>query len=257
MECGVSRHAGNSSREIRILVVDDELLARDRLVALVEELGAPYVVAGTSGNGMEAVAFCTAQGADIVLMDVRMPVMDGLQAAGELSRLRRPPSVIFTTAYEDHALQAFDHEAVDYLLKPVRRERLGKALQRAQRINLSQLQGLLEEREAPEYITATHLGGVQRIPLRDVIYLRAESKYVVVRHQQGECLVEESLKSFESRFPEHFLRVHRNGLVVRAAVLGLEKGVGGMQITLRGCEERLEVSRRHLAEVRRFLKEGE
>jgi two-component system response regulator AlgR len=252
----MSDHTGQISRSIRVLVVDDEALARDRLVALVEDLGTPYLVAGATGNGKEAVEFCSGQGADIVLMDVRMPVMDGLRAASELAKMETPPVVIFTTAYEEHALQAFDSEAVDYLLKPVRRERLHRALQRAQRISLSQSRGPAAGKGSAEYITATHLGGVMRIPLSEVIYLRAESKYVVVRHQQGECLVEESLKSFESRYPGRFLRVHRNGLAMRSAVLGLEKSGERMQISLKGCDEHLEVSRRHLADVRRFLKES-
>jgi two-component system response regulator AlgR len=193
---------------------------------------------------------------DLVLLDIRMPGMDGLAAARELARMPAPPAVIFTTAYEEHALAAFDANAVDYLLKPIRRARLEAALQRARRPTRAQLEALdLAPAETGPTIAATYRGGLQRIPVAEVLYLRADSKYVVVRHAHGEALVEESLASFEERFPGRFRRVHRNALVTPAAVQGLEKTPDGRSVlTFRGLADQVEVSRRHLPAVRAWLR---
>jgi len=243
---------------MRVLVVDDEALARDRLCAMLLELGAPYELAGTAANGEEALRLFSERGADLVLMDIRMPVLDGLAAAQTLARSETPPAVIFTTAYEEHALQAFEAQAVDYLLKPVRKSRLQQALARAKRLTLTQLHTLpsVTDRAVPQ-LTVNYRGGVQRLPLDQVLYLRAESKYVMARHRQGEMLLEESLKTLEMRFGDWFLRVHRNALVARSALVGLERRAdGGLQACLRDCEERLEVSRRHQPQIRRWLKDA-
>lgn len=242
---------------MRILVVDDEALARDRLSALVGELGTPYEVVASAASGTEALEKFNSQGADLVLMDIRMPGMDGLEAAKRLTQTDAPPAVIFTTAFEEHALQAFETQAVDYLLKPVRRERLRKALQSAQRLSLAQIRALaMTEQTSVPQLRVNYRGGVQRLALDQVLYLRAESKYVTAYHKHGEMLLEESLKSLESRFGDWFLRIHRNALVARKALLGLERGENGvMRVQLAGCEEQLEVSRRHLPTVRRWLKD--
>lgn len=242
---------------MRILIVDDEALARDRLAALLGELGEPYQVIGKAANGLEAIELFHSQGADLVLMDIRMPGMDGLRAAEALTQSETPPAVIFTTAYEEHALQAFASQAVDYLLKPVRRARLSRALERAQRLTRVQLEAIKSSREQPvPQLSVSYRGGLRRLSLDQVIYLRAESKYVTARHQEGEWLLEESLKSLETQYADWFLRVHRNALVARHALLGLEKASdGGMRVRLRGCSELLEVSRRHLPDVRRWLKD--
>lgn len=241
---------------MRILLVDDEALARDRLAALLDELGRPYQVVGMAANGAEALELYSKLGADLVLMDIRMPGMDGLQTAKHLAEGRTPPAVIFTTAYGEHALQAFETQAVDYLLKPVRKVRLQKALETAQRITSAQLEAvaLATDRVVPQ-LSASYRGGLRRLPLDQVLYLRADSKYVSVFYHEGELLLEESLKSLESRFGDWLLRIHRNALVARHALQGLEKTSGGvMRVRLRGCDELLEVSRRHLPEVRRLLK---
>jgi len=241
---------------MRILLVDDEALARNRLAALIEELEGDYELVGMAANGSEALETFERLGADLVLMDVRMPGMDGLETARWLAQGETPPAVVFTTAYEQHALQAFETQAVDYLLKPVRRERLRQALQKAQRLTLAQLQALqpASEQAAP-YVNASYRGGVRRLPLDQAIYLRADSKYVSLRHADGELLLEESLKSLESRFGDWFLRIHRNALVARRHLLGLERQPdGSFQARMAGCEEGLEVSRRHLPELRRWLK---
>lgn len=241
---------------MRILIVDDEALARAHLRRLVEEIGEPYRVAGEAATGEEALELYARQGAELVLLDIRMPGMDGLAAARRLSERDAPPAVIFTTAYEEHALAAFDSNAVAYLLKPIRRERLEQALARAARLTRPQLQAL-QQLEQEQYVSTTFRGGRQRIALDDILYFRAEQKYVVVRHAEGESLLEESLASLEERFGDRFLRIHRNALVARSRLRALEKeALGRWWVRLNGSDERLEVSRRHVAQVRRFLKGG-
>lgn len=239
---------------MKILVVDDEALARQRLMALIEELGEPYRLAGEAANGEEALRLFARDGADLVLMDIRMPGMDGLEAASRLAEEARPPAVIFTTAYEEHALEAFETAAQDYLLKPVRRERLLAALQRSQRLTRSQL-GPAASAQQPPQLSASYRGGVKTISLDAVIYLRAEAKYVVARHAGGELLLEESLKTLEARYGDWLMRIHRNALVSRSCLTGLEKAADGTpRAVLKGCDETLEISRRHLPEVRRLLR---
>lgn len=240
---------------IKIVVVDDEALARQRLASLIQELGVPYELSAEAANGQEALEQCQRVNADLVLMDIRMPGMDGLEAARRLAEGDRPPAVIFTTAYEEHALEAFDTAAQDYLLKPVRRERLQAALERAQRLTRSQLSAVKEVPEPPPQLSASYRGGVRTLPLDQVIFLRAEAKYVVARHAEGELLLEESLKHLQERYDEWFLRIHRNALVSRRHLAGLEKDLdGNARAVLRDCEDRLEISRRHLPEVRRLLR---
>jgi two-component system response regulator AlgR len=240
---------------LKILVVDDEALARQRMSALIEELGGDYQLVAEAANGVEALRLFSECGPDLVLMDIRMPGMDGLEAARHLAQGDEPPAVIFTTAYEEHALQAFDSAAIDYLLKPVRKERLLKALQRSQRLTRSQLVSVaLKEEEAP-VLHASYRGGLKTLPMDQVIYLRADSKYVMARYEGGELLLEESLKGLQERYGEWLLRIHRNALVVRRHLVGLQKGTDGIpRVVMNGCDETLEVSRRHLPEVRRILR---
>jgi two-component system response regulator AlgR len=240
---------------MKILVVDDETLARQRMAHLINELGSPYELVGVAANGQEALHQWERLRADLVLMDIRMPGMGGLEAARQLAQREHPPAVIFTTAYEEHALEAFDSAAQDYLLKPVRLDRLQAALQRCQRLTRSQLQAVSSVPEAPPQLSASYRGGVKTLPLDEVIYLRAEAKYVVARHADGELLLEESLKSLQERFGDWFLRIHRNALVSRRHLAGLERDAAGATLVLlRECDERLEISRRHLPEVRRLLR---
>jgi two-component system, LytTR family, response regulator AlgR len=243
---------------MKVLIVDDEQLGRERLQQLVEQIGPPYVVVGQAASGTEAVASCSDQEVDLVLMDIRMPGMDGLEAAARITRNDPPPAVIFVTAYEEHALEAFDKNAVDYLLKPVRRERLELALGRARALSRAQIQALDEmQGEGLGYVYSNYRGGVLRIPVDEVYFFRAEQKYVVARHQGGEALLEESLKALEQQLGDRFLRIHRNALAASGYMCGLEKRVDGQfQVCFRDIDDRLEVSRRHLPEVRRWLKRG-
>lgn len=246
---------------MKILVVDDEAPARQRLIRLLSELPGDYELAGEAKDGIEALDLCRTAPVDVVLLDVQMPGIDGLQAAREMARLTPPPAVILVTAFEQYALAAFEHKVEDYLVKPVRRERLQDALERARVPTRPQRATLVHQDVAAggrrHSLSAHYRGGLQTVPIEDIVYLQAEHKYVTVRHVRGELLVDESLKSLEDEFPEVFLRIHRNALVARARLFAVEKtSDGGTEVRLRDCEERLPVSRRHLADIRRWLRAG-
>lgn len=237
---------------MRLLVADDEAPARARLSRLLMELGHEVVAEAT--DGAQALAVCRSRPVDVALLDIRMPGMDGLACAAALAELPEAPGVIFVTAHEEHALAAFEAHAVDYLLKPVRGDRLARALSRAKALSRAQLAALAEPRP---HLVATYRGGVQRIPIDEVLYLRAEQKYVLARHAGGEALLEDSLRALEERFGDRFVRVHRNALVARDAVAGLAKDASGTCfVRLRGIADQLEVSRRHLPEIRAWVREG-
>jgi two-component system response regulator AlgR len=243
---------------MRILITDDEPLARDRLRRLVEEAG-EFQVVGEASNGTEALQLSSDLHPDIILLDIRMPDMDGLEAALHLSKLSNPPAVIFTTAFSEHALAAFDHNAVDYLLKPIRRERLEAALKKARKVNRAQLLTLGRNEETDHtrtHISAQISGKIQLVPIENVYYFLAEQKYVTVRHADGEVIIDEPLKSLEEEFGERLMRIHRNALVAKAHLEALEKQASGQWVVkVRDIGSRLEVSRRHLTQVRKQLKE--
>lgn len=241
---------------MKVLIADDEPLARQRLRDQLEQLsrqGQPYRLVSEVGDGLSAVAAATAERPDVALLDIQMPGLDGIQAALGLAALEFPPAVIFVTAYDDHALQAFDVHAIDYLLKPVRTERLAAALERARLLSRAQREALSMD---PEALSVTYRGNLLRIPLGEVIFLRAEQKYVEVSYQGGgEALFDGSLKSLEEQYPGRFLRVHRNALVAPGFVRELvREGDGQVTLGLLSTDQRLLVSRRHLAEVRRLLR---
>jgi two-component system response regulator AlgR len=246
---------------LRILIADDEAPARERLRRLLTELGYEQEIAGEAADGEEALAACAAGEIDLVLLDIRMPGMDGLQTAGRLAMLDPPPAVILVTAYGEYALRAFEHRVADYLVKPVRRERLQEALRRVQvpsrpqRVTLGA--PLASDPNRRRHFTAHYRGGLRTVPIEDVIYLQADQKYVTVRHRGGSILVDESLKALEDELGDLFVRIHRNALVARSYLLGLEKAADGSSLArLRGCDERLAISRRHLTDVRRWLRQG-
>jgi two-component system response regulator AlgR len=190
------------------------------------------------------------------LLDIRMPGMDGLETARHFGDLDEPPAVIFCTAYEEHAVEAFNLQAVGYLLKPVRKDNLEAALGNAQRINKAQLAALSSEQPPRRsHISARTRRGMELIPVDDVRYFQADQKYVTVRHAAGEVIIDETLRDLEEEFAEHFVRVHRNALIAAHYVIGLDRlGNGHYQIRLRDIEEALDVSRRHVAAVRKFIK---
>jgi two-component system response regulator AlgR len=238
---------------MKLLVVDDEPLARARLLAMLAEFPDVHVV-GEAGNGVEAVVRSDETGADAVLLDIAMPVMDGLEAARHLRDLASPPAVIFCTAYDEHALAAFEAAAVDYLVKPVRQERLGEALERARRQRAGSLVPPMLPAAASKqrsHLSARLRGSLRLIPIEDIHYLQAEEKYVVVHHARGQDLVEESLKALEEEFGERFVRIHRNCLVARHELMELRRdGEGHVRAVLRHGAQPLEVSRRCLPALR-------
>ena len=243
---------------MKCLVVDDEPLARQRLVRLLDALQ-EYDVCGEAGNGEQTLQEVQQLQPDLVLLDIRMPGMDGMETARHLAQLENPPAVVFTTAYGDHALEAFETQAVDYLLKPIHPERLQQALEKARRLSQVQLQELQQARVGGSrtHLCARNRGNLELIPLTEVLYLQADHKYVTVRSRNLQILIEESLKSLEEEFAGCFLRIHRNALVAIAAIRGLEKDAEGhCCVVLDGVDERLEVSRRMLPEVRKRIKTG-
>jgi two-component system response regulator AlgR len=241
---------------MKILIVDDEPLARQRLCGVIEELDAGNVVAEGS-NGEQAIQLCELHEPDVILLDIRMPGMDGIEAAQHIMKLQAPPAIIFTTAYDEYAIRAFETHVVDYLLKPIRKQRLQEALTAATRLTRAQMQGLAEDAsdECRQHISARLGGELRLIPIEDICYFMAEHKYVTVRHREGTVLIEESLKSLEKEFEDRFLRVHRNALVSIACIAALEKDrIGGHKIKLRDLDDTIEVSRRHLPTVRKVMK---
>ena len=247
-----------TTEALQLLIVDDEPLARLRLRALVEASDAPRAqVAGEAGNAGQALDWLAANRCDALLLDIHMPGRDGMALAAELARLPEPPAVVFVTAHSEHALQAFELEGPDYLTKPVRRERLQAALQRvaARRVPAAAA-------ETP-VIVVSERGRMLRIPVAEVLYLKAELKYVTLRTAQASHVLDESLAELEARLGPSFLRVHRNALVARGSVRALERRLiageadddGGETWAVRvgPVDEWLAVSRRQVAAVREAL----
>ena len=241
---------------MKIVIADDEPLARERLRALLAEQPDAVVVA-EAGDGHEALHACAAHDPDVVLLDIAMPGIDGLEVARHLQAFEPRPAVVFCTAYDAHALSAFDAAAVDYLVKPVRPERLASALQRARALTAGRQRsdGIEEGGKRRTHLCARLRGSLRLIPIDEVRYLQAEEKYVVVHHARGEDLIEESLKSLEDEFADRFVRIHRNCLVARGEIVELRRGTEGhTQAVLRHGDHPLEVSRRCVAQLRETLK---
>ncbi|MEM6512516.1 MAG: LytTR family DNA-binding domain-containing protein [Pseudomonadota bacterium] len=238
---------------LRVLIVDDEQPARERLRQLMADTDG-YEVVGEAANGKEAIA--QANDADIVLLDIRMPGMDGLEAARHINEMASPPAIVFATAYDEYAIEAFDARAVGYVLKPVRRSRLQTALEQAARVSTPVIDAMRDD-EPRRSICARSHGELKLIPVDDIQYFQADQKYVSVIHAEGSDLIDDSLKSLEAEFAGRFVRVHRNAIVAVRHIAGLEKQADGKNVVVlrhRSGDNALVVSRRHLAEVRRRLK---
>lgn len=242
---------------LSVLIVDDESLARARLRTLLGDCTEPVVrVEGEAANAAQAMEFLERQSVDLALVDIHMPGADGLTLAHSLRTMERSPAIVFVTAYAEHAVHAFEVEAVDYLTKPVRLERLQAALQKVQRVRQSV--NAAESETPEEVLIIQERGRTERVPLSQVIYLKAELKYITVRTALKNYLLEGSLGELEERYPERFMRIHRNALIARNAVRALEKyhdeqEGDGWAVRLNGIDELLFVSRRQLAAVRELV----
>jgi two-component system response regulator AlgR len=244
---------------MKVLICDDESLARERLARFLREMDGMEIV-GEAENGRALLdvihSLSPERQADVVLMDLRMPEMDGLECAEHLAHLPQPPAVIFCTAFDEHALAAFQVQAVGYLLKPVRKEQLMEVLARSGRVNRAQLEAVKQTTnegrpQGRSHITAKTHRGIELIPVDDIRYFLADQKYVTVRYSKGEVLIDETLKELETEFGSRFTRIHRNALLALPFLDGLELVAPGQyQVRIKGVEDRLVVSRRHLPELR-------
>lgn len=245
---------------MRVVIADDEPLARERLRGLLAEQRGVEVVA-EAADGQHALHACAEHRPDLVLLDIAMPGIDGLEAARHLAAFEPRPAVVFCTAYDAHALSAFEAEAIDYLVKPVRAERLAAALERVRTFAAGRERNAETGVPPPtggqrrSHLCARLRGSLRLIPIEDVHYLHAEEKYVVVHHARGEDLIEESLKSLEDEFGERFVRIHRNCLVARHEIVELRRAPDGhVQAVLRHGKQPLEVSRRCVSGLKETLK---
>ncbi len=242
---------------LRVLVVDDEALARSRLRTLLGDCKAPVAhLVAEAENATQALELLNRERFDVALLDIHMPGMDGLTLARTVQLKTPAPALIFVTAHAEHALEAFEVDALDYLTKPVRLERLQAALAKVERY-LQTRKMPADDSNAPVLIIQER-GRTERVPLTEVVYFKAELKYVTVRTGQRSYILDGSLNELEARFAEHFLRVHRNALIARRAVRALEKHYEpeegeGWAVRLLGVDELVAVSRRQLAAVRTLL----
>ncbi len=244
---------------LRVFIVDDEPPARNRLRDLLNDCSEQLAleVVGEAGNGREALEKLAEITTDVVLLDIRMPQMDGIELAQHLNKLPKPPVVIFTTAYDAYAIKAFDLHVIDYLLKPIRLGRLFEALNRAREAVPVQTEVLRELLPDPRKNLSIHeRGKIHLIPVEQVLYLRAELKYITVRTAEREYLIEESLNAMEKEFATRFVRIHRNCLIAKDAIVGFEKGgdegESGWMVRLKGLDELLAISRRQQHIVKEF-----
>ncbi len=265
----------------RILIVDDEAPARRRLRDLLDDCREQFalVIADEATNGVEAIEIINNGGIDIVLTDIRMPLMDGLEVARHVAKLDSPPKLVFTTAFDEYAVKAFELNAIDYLLKPIKQERLLAALKKASAVRIAQAEAVaLATKARRKHLSIHERGKIILVPVDDIIFLRAELKYVTVKTVAKEYLLEESLTKLEEEFGEMFARIHRSVLVARKAVTGFEKVSANAAlvaeqgtrrahaseadkeesagsywvVVLKGVEEKLPVSRRQQHVIREF-----
>ena len=245
---------------IKVFITDDEEPARERLKELLGDIAeeVPTSVVGEARNGLETLERLPDSGAELLLLDIQMPGMGGLEVARHLAALPEAPTVVFVTAHDRHAVEAFELNALDYLLKPVRAERLAASLKKASVPNREQLAKAAQS--AREYISVSERNRILLVPVREIIFLRAEQKYVTLRTRSREHLIEEPLVALEREFAASFVRIHRNCLVARAAIRGFERGADGDDephwvVVLDGLEEKLPVSRRQWPALRELVAE--
>ncbi len=242
-----------------VIILDDEEPARQRLQRLIEQLDG-YTLVASCADGLEAIGKIEALKPDLALLDISLPGISGIDVARHISGFNKAPAIVFCTAHDEYAIEAFDAGAVGYLMKPVRLEKLGRALASASRISklqLSQLSGIQPAVSAPverEMLRVKSQRGIQLIPVDEISCFVAEGKYVTARHLQGESILEESLNQLEEQFSHAFVRCHRSTLVRIAAIQGLDRCADGASfLRLQGQEERVPVSRRHIQHIRSIL----
>jgi two-component system response regulator AlgR len=249
---------------LRVFIADDEAPARARLKELLADIRAAVAtsVAGEAANGLEVIERLPGSGAQVLLLDIQMPGMGGIELARHLGGLESAPAIVFVTAHDRHAVEAFELNALDYLMKPVRADRLAAALKKAAAAGPA-LRERLENAAtgAREFFSVAERNRIVLVPVAEVLFLKAELKYVTLRTKMGEHLIEEPLVSIEREFAERFIRVHRNCLVARAAIRGFERADGGEEephwnVVLEGVSERLPVSRRQWPALKSVLPEA-
>ena len=241
---------------MRILIVDDEAPARQRLKQLLEDLGGHEIV-GEAANGQDALKLGNQLDPDVILLDIRMPGMDGMECARHISARENSPAVVFTTAYDQYAIEAFEARAAGYLLKPVRKERLESALTQARRLTSAEADSLHSRggSRPRQFISVGNRDELQLFPVAEVLYFQADQKYVSMIHQDGTKLLGDSLKALEEEFSEEFVRIHRAILVSLAHLEALEKDdEGHFQVRIRGKSNFLPVSRRMVPELRKRMR---
>ncbi len=244
--------------DMRVLIVDDEAHARDRMRRMLEEI-TQWQALQEASSAEQALALCQQQMPDVVLMDVRMPGISGVEAARHLSGLDNPPAVIFISAYDQYAMEAFDAQAVGYLVKPVRRERLARAIEHAARPTRAQLVALQDAPPDRTPAKRQHIGArvaerLKLIPLREIYYFQADQKYTNMHCAQGELLIDEPLKDLENEFQDEFLRIHRNALVALRHLESIERDAQGRYWVKVANGASLAVSRRHASALRKRLR---
>ncbi|TCB82098.1 LytR/AlgR family response regulator transcription factor [Acinetobacter sp. ANC 4173] len=237
-----------------ILICDDEPLAVERLSRLVTQMG--HQVIATAAYGQQAIEMVQFYQPDVVLLDIQMPEMDGLTCAQYLRQMEPSPAIVFCTAYDQHALDAFKSHAEGYLLKPIMQQELQQVLDQLTKLTQAQMSNLKQKEDMDNQaqrhqIAAKTYRGVELVPIENIFYFLADQKYVTVRHKNGSVLIDETLKDLELEFGEQFIRIHRNALVSVHYLEGLEViNSGQYQVRCRELDERLSVSRRHLPNLR-------
>ncbi|OUS27599.1 DNA-binding response regulator [Gammaproteobacteria bacterium 45_16_T64] len=246
---------------MKVMICDDEPLARDRLTRMLARIDDVTLV-GEAQNGRELLLGIQLHSPDIVLTDIRMPTMDGLEAATHIANLDQPPAIVFCSAYDEYAIKAFQVQAIGYLLKPIRQNDLEDVIRQASKVNKAQLASVRQEMggedvdepvSARQCISVKSHRGLELIPISDIRYFKADQKYVTVRYSEGEVLVDETLKELEDELVGRFVRVHRNALVSLAHLEAVENLDSGYQVRLQGVEEKVVISRRHVAVLKKRL----
>lgn len=253
----------NPESTLSVMIVDDEAPARTRLRDLLADVAAevPNSVVAEAANGLLAVEAIGGCSVDVALVDIRMPKMDGIELARHLARLERPPAIIFVTAYDSYAVQAFELNAIDYLVKPVRAQRLVDALQKVRQYRTVAPQVLSQiQQGARTHLSCHERGRLLLVPLPEILYFKADLKYVTARTANREYLLDESLTHLEEEFSTRFIRLHRSALVAKDAIAGFEKNATEdaetqWQALLRGVPEKLPVSRRQWPLVKSYAKQ--